>query len=391
MPRTGGRIEAVDLARGFALIGMMFTHIGPRWTGDNPPVGDMLAGGRAAPLFAMLAGVALTIVQRRDRGGAGSVRATWIRAVLLVLLGLALGSLDRVPVYIILAYYGVMIVIVLPFRRLSTASLFGLGAVWAVVAPIGLLWAQRQHETVHALQTEWSDLQHPGELFMEVVVWGIYPVGVWIAYVLVGMAIGRLDLHRIVVAWRLVTAGAALVALTLAAGLVAINRGVFDDRLEGGWRILFAGPSYPSQRPSWDELWLVGQHTSRPLGMLSTIGSAALVIGLCALLVRMPWSRIALMPVRAAGAMTLTLYTVHVLWSWRARVDYEDAHPGVFQPHDYGDWLVQVVALGAAATIWSLTIGKGPLEWLVRLVSVSAWPWVSSYLGRNEKSAPKGA
>lgn len=382
MARSGSRIEAVDLARGVALIGMMFTHIGPRWTGENPPVGDMLAGGRAAPLFAMLAGVALTIVHERDSRGAGSLRATWIRAVILVAVGLALGSLDQVPMFIILAYYGVMIVIVLPFRRLPTTALFLLGTVWAIVAPVALLWAQREHKLVSSGQTEWADLKHPGELFMEIGVWGIYPVGVWIAYALIGMAIGRLDLRDTATAWRLVASGAALVVSTLAAGMAAIRAGKFDDLMDGSWRGLFAGPSYPYKRPTWDELLLVGQHTSRPLGVLSAIGSAILVVGLCALLVKVPWARLALTPVRAAGAMTLTLYTAHVLWSWRIRVDFYDDHPDGIQPHDYGDWLLQVVVLCVLATLWSHTLGKGPLERIVRRLSV----W-----GRKERSAPKGA
>ncbi len=382
MAGAGGRVEAVDLARGVALVGMMFTHIGPHWTGANPPVVDMLAGGRAAPLFAMLAGVALTIVHQRDPRGAGSTRATWIRAAILIVLGLALGSLESVPVYVIFAYYGVLIVIVLPFRRLPTPWLFCLGAAWAIVAPIILLWAQRAHQPVYAQQTEWSDLRRPGELLMEIGVWGIYPISVWIAYVLVGLAVGRLDLRRAAIAGRLVAAGGALLVSTLVVGWVAISRGVFDERLEGGWRILFTGPSYPELRPSWSELLLVGQHTSRPLGMLSAIGSAILVIGLCALLVKLPWGRLALTPIRAAGAMTLTLYSAHVLWSWRLHVGYLRDHPVGLEPHTYGDWLLQVVVLCAAATVWSLLVGKGPLEWLVRRLSV----WSG-----HEKSAPRGA
>ncbi len=382
MSRVGSRIEAVDLARGVALIGMMFTHIGPRWTGDNPPIGDMLAGGRAAPLFAMLAGVSLTIVHQRDPGGAGSTRATWIRAALLITLGLALGSLDDVPVVVILAYYGVAIVLVLPFRRLSRTSLFALGTAWVIFIPIALLWARRTHEVVFAGQTEWADLRHPGELVAEIGVWGAYPMTAWIGYVLIGLGVGRLDLRRLDVAWRLVAIGAALVASTLAAGWAAIRAGVFDDAFAGGWRILFTGVNYPYEKPQWNELLLVGQHTTRPLGMLSAIGSALLVIGLCALLSKVPWARLALMPVRAAGAMTLTLYTAHVLWSWRLAVNFLNAHPAGTPTHDYGDWLWQVVVLCAAATLWSVLVGKGPLEWLVRWLSV--WR-------RNEKSAPKGA
>ena len=40
------------------------------------------------------------------------------------------------------------------------------------------------------------------------------------------------------------------------------------------------------------------------------------------------------------------------------------------------------LVLGAAATAWGLLVGKGPIEWLVRRLSV--WQ-------RNEKSAPQGA
>ena len=381
MARSGSRIEAVDVARGLALIGMMYTHVGPHWIGENPPVGDVIAGGRAAPLFAMLAGVSLTIVHQRDPRGAGSTRATWIRAIILIALGLALGSLEHVPMYIILAYYGVMIVVALPFRRLPTRWLIGLAFVWAVVAPVLLLWAQREKK-VFAGQTEWNDLLHPGELFMEIVVWGIYPLGVWIAYALIGMAIGRLDLRDTDTAWRLVVAGTTLVVSTLSLGMAAIKAGKFDVLMDGSWRALFAGPSYPYHRPEWDELLLVGQHTSRPLGVISAMGSAILVVGLCALLVKVHWARLALTPVRAAGAMTLTLYTIHVLWSWRLKVDFLNDHPDQFQEGDTGIWLLQVVVLATAATIWSLTLGKGPLEWLVRKLSV----W-----GRKEKSAPKGA
>lgn len=368
--RTGNRIEAVDLARGIALLAMMFVHIGPRWTGENPPFGDMLAGGRAAPLFALLAGVALTIVHERDPEGAGSTRATWIRAFFLIILGLILGSLDQVPVYVILVFYGFMIFAALPFRRLSTPWLLALAGVWAIVAPVIVLWAQMIHAPVEEGQVDFEDVQNLGELVMEVLVWGAYPAAVWFAFILVGLAIGRLDLRSAAVAWRLVVIGGVTVAATMAAGLAAISAGVFDGRLDGGWRILFGRSLYPFEPSEWEDLLMVGQHTSQPLWVLSSIGSAVLVIGLCALIMRLPWSRWATLPIRAAGAMTLTLYTVHVLWAWRIRVNFMDDSPGELQPHTYGTWLLQVVVLCAAATLWALLVGKGPLEWLVRRVSV---------------------
>jgi uncharacterized protein len=365
-----GRVEAVDLARGFALLGMMLVHLAAYWIDRDPPVGHMLIGGRAAPLFAMLAGTALMLVHDREPRGAGSWRATLIRAVLLIALGLGLGSLDDMPVLIILAFYGLLIVVALPFRRLSTRALLLLAGVWAVAAPVAVLWARIEHSPVEAGQAELSDLKHPIDLLTEILVWGAYPAAVWFAYVLVGLAVGRLDLRRIAVACWLVGVGAALVVVTLVAGWILIKTGTVVDRYDLGWRQLFAESFWPYEPMHWNDLLQVGQHTSTPLNVIGSIGSAILVVGLCALVVRVPWARWLLTPVRAAGAMTLTLYTIHVLWAWRLRVGFIEGHPDDFPSGSYRDWLVQVVVLCLAAALWQRFIGKGPLEWLMRRLSV---------------------
>jgi uncharacterized protein len=368
------RVDAIDLARGIALVGMMFVHLGPQWVGDSPPVGQLIASGRAAPLFAMLAGVALSLVHRRDPHGAGSVRATCIRAVVLVLLGLALGSLDQVPVYVILAFYGVLIVMALPFRELSARTLVVLGLVWAVLAPVLLLWLEVAHGPVVSDQAEWSDLAPPWSLVTELLVWGAYPAGVWFAYVLVGLGVGRLDLGRARVALSVLGGGVALLTASLGAGALAISRGVFDDWYVQGWQQLFVRASYPYEPARWRELWLVGEHTSRPLNVVGAIGSALVVIGLCALVVRVPWARLLLRPMRAAGAMTLSLYTVHVLWSWRLTVRAAGSSDPSARLDSYGDWALQAVVLCAVATVWLSFARRGPLEMLVRLVSTTRLP-----------------
>jgi uncharacterized protein len=368
------RVDAIDLARGIALVGMMFVHLGPQWVGDSPPVGQLIASGRAAPLFAMLAGVALSLVHRRDPHGAGSVRATCIRAVVLVLLGLALGSLDQVPVYVILAFYGVLIVMALPFRELSARTLVVLGLVWAVLAPVLLLWLEVAHGPVVSDQAEWSDLAPPWSLVTELLVWGAYPAGVWFAYVLVGLGVGRLDLGRARVALSVLGGGVALLTASLGAGALAISRGVFDDWYVQGWQQLFVRASYPYEPARWRELWLVGEHTSRPLNVVGAIGSALVVIGLCALVVRVPWARLLLRPMRAAGAMTLSLYTVHVLWSWRLTVRAAGSSDPSARLDSYGDWALQAVVLCAVATVWLSFARRGPLEMLVRLVSTTRRP-----------------
>lgn len=369
MAECSRRVDAVDLARGLALIGMMFVHLGPRWVGESPPVGQMIASGRAAPLFAMLAGVALSLVARRDPSGAGSVRATAIRAAILVVMGLGLGSLDNMPIYVILAFYGLMIVVALPFRRWSVPTLIASGIAWALVAPVLLLWLQVEHATVVSDQAEFSDVLPPWSLLTELVVWGAYPAGVWFAYVLVGLGIGRLDLARLRIALAVLCGGMALLGGSVVIALTAISRGTFDHWYVQGWQLLFVRGAYPYEPATWHELWLMGEHTSRPLNVLGAIGSALVVIGLCALVTRLPWARIVLLPLRAAGAMTLTLYTAHVIWSWRLTVDAR-ASDAPFEPMgSYHDWLVQVVVLLLVATLWLRFARRGPLESLVRLAS----------------------
>lgn len=362
--RVPSRVEAVDVARGVALVGMMLAHLGPVWFEGDPPTGQIVVGGRAAPLFAMLAGVSLTLVHRRDPQGAGSVRATVVRALLLIALGLSLGSLDEMPVLIILAFYGLMILVALPFRGLPTPWLAALAVSWSVLSGFIVVGAQVLHAPFDAGQTETSDLQHPWPLLQELTLFGAYPGLAWFSYVLVGLLVARLDLRQAAVAWGLVAGGAAMVVATLGTGWLLVRSGALDDPFGFGWRSLFSGRF---RRVEWNDLLQVGEHTSTPLNLLSAIGSALLVIGLCALAVRVPWARLVLTPLRAAGTMTLSLYTVHVLWFWRVAVGHDDA----LGPRrgGYDDWLLQVVVLCIAAVCWQRWAGRGPLEWVMRCIS----------------------
>ena len=349
------RLVAVDLARGIALLGMMLAHLGPQWTGDAPPVGELISTGRAAPLFALLAGVSLTLVHRRDPTGVGSVRATVVRGVLLVLLGLSLGTLRDMPILIIVSVYGLLVVLALPARLLSTRSLVVLTAAWSVLAPIGLLALRIGRDPVPVDQPGWSDAREPWQLLGTLVLWGGYPALVWMAYLLAGLVIGRLDLSDPVTGARLVGGG-----LVLTCGALAVAR--LD---EPDWRELFARDDYPFSSVGWSELWTTAPHSSMPLNVVGAVGSSAVVIGVCVLLVQVAVLRRLLWPLAVAGAGTLTLYTVHALWTWRLRLDEPAPDEG-----GWGPWALQAVVLVAAAVLWRLRFRRGPLEAVVRVLSV---------------------
>src|SRR5687767_2449410 len=114
----GGRVVGVDVARFVALAGMMAIHVLPAFEAGEVTFSQSLAGGRASALFAVLAGVSISlanggrVVSPRvwDRVAAGLV----VRASLIALLGLFLGELDT-TIAVILVYYGLLFVVGAPF------------------------------------------------------------------------------------------------------------------------------------------------------------------------------------------------------------------------------------------------------------------------------------
>src|SRR5262245_40639853 len=112
-PRKG-RIVGVDAARGAALLGMIATHVIPDFDDQGRlTTAHLIAAGRAAAAFAVLAGVALTLVTAR---AAHPRTSTCVRAVCIGAIGLALG-VTATPVAVILPYYAVLFVLAVPLLR----------------------------------------------------------------------------------------------------------------------------------------------------------------------------------------------------------------------------------------------------------------------------------
>lgn len=107
---TRPRISGIDFARFIALIGMMAAHV---WTSNpdgSPALIESAVSGKAAALFALLAGVGIVLSTRSDlaAGRAGAARLSLLgRGLALVIIGLTLG-VSPSGIVVILVYYGVM-------------------------------------------------------------------------------------------------------------------------------------------------------------------------------------------------------------------------------------------------------------------------------------------
>jgi uncharacterized membrane protein YeiB len=371
------RLTGIDAARGLALLGMMSTHTMPLFDpgpGNPPSLVGLLYSGRSAALFAVLAGVGLALLSGREspHGGpalAADRRAVAARAVVILAIGLSLGGLD-VNVAVILVHYAVLFLCMLPFLGLPLRALSLWVTGWVLLSPVlaylvrpqlaALLGAPRlsgnpDWDSVMSWESGWNALG-------DVLFTGYYPVVQWMTYLLFGLILGRLALSRLKVQLILIVAG----------GLVAFAaKGVASFFLDylGGQQALLATDeaarwplesllqvdlAWVDQRGSWWWLATAAPHAGTTLDLLHTTGVAAAVLGVCLLVTRA--SPRVLLPLSGAGAMTLTLYSLHV---WALSLTVHGLPPG-WTP----DLLFLAHAIGALllGTVFALAGWRGPLE-----------------------------
>jgi hypothetical protein len=332
---------------------MIATHtLMAPFPGEDRPVWHWLASGRASALFAVLAGVSLALMSGGRRPVRGRERVATsaglaVRALLIAALGLALGDLES-GLAVILTYYGVLFLLGLPFLGLRARALFVTAAVWLVLAPVvAYLLAPELPPRAFASPT-FDQLSDPGQLLSEITVTGYYPVLPWLAYLLVGMAVGRLDLRRRGTDVRLALWGLGLaVGAQVLAELLTPPENAID----------FHGGVPPEA--GWDLLRVADPHSGTPLDLATTIGSALAVIGSCLVLARLlpRAGERALAIAFGAGTMTLSLYSLHVL-----------LHTPDWAPDDYGEAAFRshvTVVLVVGAVFVALRL-SGPFEWGVR-------------------------
>lgn len=371
------RNVGVDVARAVALFGIMVVHIFPAVRTDGSPHAVFVIDhGRTPALFPVLAGVGLALAYGGRIPPVG--RALWEararivpRALLLVVVGLLLGRVDSPPL-VILVHFGLMFLAAIPFLGLSARRLWPIAVAWVVLVPL-LSYAIRTGPAGVEGSPQLPGALAPLQVLVDLFLSSSYPVLNWTGYVLIGLAVGRTGLDGPRAAVRMLVAGAAVAASTfglsyalLAAaggpdaladnteGFVVIARGM-DAQLEVG---------LPGTTPTTDWRWLLvaAQHSGTTFDLAHTGAAAVAILG-AALLLAQRVPRSLLIPLAAAGSMTFTLYTLHVLSLWRDGPLLLD-DPRVL-------YLAQVAVALVLATLWRTQVGRGPLEalsaWLDRL------------------------
>ncbi|MGJ5829957.1 DUF418 domain-containing protein [Streptomyces ossamyceticus] len=384
-----GRLVGVDLARALAVFGMYIVHIAPM---DSPSgsVGSwvyFLAEGRSSALFATLAGFSLMLIagRREPRTGLAGRQAKVriaIRAVILLALGTVLAM--EYGDIIILAYYGVYFLLALLLVRRSARTLAIIAAGIALVMPqLAFVLKMWLSDSVQQTINAYDPLERLSTVgVLDLLLTGLYPTITWMAFVITGMALARLDLSAVAVQRRLAALGASLaagaygLAMLLSGTSAVLSFGGGEGPPSGsGAGSMGSGSGFSgsmgsgSGGPELSASDLLGavSHTGTTFDTIGCAGVAILVIvGATAAMDRLPRLRRLAKPVIAVGTMSLTAYVGHFLAqsAWPAS--------GAGTTTSWLPVLTYILTAIVFATVWSRFFRRGPLEYLLNAATKPA-------------------
>jgi len=359
-----GRVVGYDLARAFALFGMVVVNFkivmgaedsGPEWLASLLGLLD----GRAAATFVVLAGVGVSLLSAgaRESGDLaaqqGNRNLLLRRALFLFVVGLSYTPLWPAD---ILHFYGIYIACAAFLLLTSTRRLMGI-AVGLVVLFVVLLLTLN-----YELGWDWGTLSYEGmwtlhgmlrHLFFN----GFHPVVPWLAFLLIGMVVGRLDLTVAAVRNR-VLRWSILGVLVGEGGSWALSRVVHGAGLmpqeEGDLlAILGTGPMPPA-----------------PFYMLAGSATAVTVIVICVAIGARYRDAGWMTPLVATGQLALTLYVAHVVLGMGV-LEVAGALENQTLSFSLASAVVFCFASVLSAAAWRSRFRRGPLEWVMRMASGS--------------------
>lgn len=343
--RYSGRIRGLDLTRGLAIIGMIWAHVKPYTTDEGLAyVLSEIPSGRSSALFALLAGVSIAILTGRNVPYAGDqMRHAQLRIVGRALVLLVFGSFLGVfssPIAIILDYYAVWFLLSLPLVYWSARKLAISAIIVALVGPqliIGFTWLTDTFEL-------WGD-----GFLTNTLVYGMYPGLAYMALVLAGMALGRLDLTQPLLRMQLLIIGVALAVLSYGTAWVATSTFASEADM---WDSAYEGAGYPIVAFNF---FTAAPHSNTTPEVLGNLGVGLAVMGVCLWLA--PLAKHVLFPIAAVGSMSLTAYVGHAF--------FLHFKPDWFFGDSVSPFLWVAGGVLVFCTIWALLpVRRGPLEWV---------------------------
>lgn len=358
---TNQRIYGYDIARALAIFGMVIVNFKTvMHTKDGYDAWWLslfnVLDGRASAVFVILAGVGITLLTQSARLSGNPIqlrqekRTLLKRAIFLFTIGLLYIEIWPAD---ILHYYGIYIAIGAFLLASSIRKL--LWSALAIAAGFPIIFFILDYTAAW----NWAALSYTNfwslkGFFRNLLFNGFHPVFPWAAFLIFGMALGRLPMNNASIRKRVFLAGLiatlSIEFFAFCIRVILINQGFSLGLIT----YLFSTTPMPPL----------------PLYFLSAIGSSCAVIALCVHMGEKHHESVWLRPLIYVGQLALTLYIAHIIVGM-----------GVLEAFGLLSNQSLSVALGSAlifciATIifayyWRSYFKLGPLEWLMRKATFS--------------------
>ena len=222
MEATNKRIFGYDFARGLAIIGMVFVNfkmvIAVKSDAFLYNVIEILSG-KAAALFVILAGVSISLMYQSAHRKNSAIKIRQVkkrllkRALFLFVIGLSFYAIWPAD---ILHYYGLYLTIGVLFLSVANRWLLITSGLIIIGYPLSMFFFN--YETGWNWDTlEYIDFFTVNGFFRNLFFNGFHPVFPWIAFLLIGIWVGRINFNNITIRKKI--SRYSLIAFVLFKGL----------------------------------------------------------------------------------------------------------------------------------------------------------------------------
>jgi uncharacterized membrane protein YeiB len=360
MTEETNRILGYDFARGLAIIGMIFVNFKTVMVAKTDAylyhVVELLSG-KAAALFVVLAGVGMTLMYQnaKAKNDLGKIREVKIillkRAAFLLVVGLSYYSIWSGD---ILHFYGLYVPIGVLFLSVSRKWLQTLSFLLIIAYSASLLFFN--YEAGWDWNTlEYTDFFTVNGFFRNLFLNGFHPVFPWIAFLLTGIWIGRINFNDVKIRNRITIFSLTIFVVFKSISILLIN---YLSQL--------------SPKEALDTTYLLGTTPMPPVFfyMITASSLAVFVISISIYISTKLSHTLFIKQMVSTGQLSLSNYFFHVIIGMLAikfffrklefafSIEFTVVYAIVFS-----------VVLIFFSHIWLMKFKKGPLEYIMRKIT----------------------
>ena len=352
------RIAGYDFARSLALFGLVVGNFIHSVDHTGFYLLDTLTQGGTIATFLVLGGIGVSLLAQRGRttndahGFTDGRKRLIRRGASLLVVGICCNVIWRVN---FLCFYSICIAIGALLLTVSNRWLWSFAFIFVLIWVVLAFLMFDYYKVIDEFNRHWEEFQEGNPWKVEGVVFRVYlysfhVIFSWAAFLLIGMWLGRQDVHFRRVRRNVFFGGIAALVLACAYWLLMFYVWV---------------PSRPSLADLPSTSFVLLQFT--PLNIFATYGITAVIIGGSLMLTERyldaKWTR----PFLATGQLALTLYVAHLAIGMGLLKVL-----GVLDktlPFAIGSAVIFSVCAVIFSHFCSMLFERGPIEWAMRRIT----------------------